>query len=243
MSGRYIRFAVQGDNGCSPHWTIRVGASRSDVYVTNRSTGSIFHISLHEHPDYWHIKGRSRSTGDSQEVWLRWERPEELAPGFVRALDLTVTPAVVDGPPEQGKQVFVYPFPGPERWVHFNVWLEHPFAYRDDSWPGKRAMRTNLMGRLPLPNGWTVCVVAHDEPGGTGQAGFRAEGVRDLWRMRQRLLRLDGGHAASIHALDDGSVGIIHGRFEVTSAFRRPTWWIRWAWKKLHRRSRNEPTQ
>jgi hypothetical protein len=66
------KFAVKVDHGCSPHWKVRVGATRSDVYVSNRSTGSIFHGSLHENPDHWLIKGQSRSSGDSQEVWLRW---------------------------------------------------------------------------------------------------------------------------------------------------------------------------
>jgi hypothetical protein len=161
MSGREIRFTVKADHGSSPHWIVRVGATRSDVYVANSSTGSLFHVSLHEDPDHWHIKGQSRSSGDSQDVWLRWERPTEFSPGFVRALDLTVTPAAIVTASDHNKQVVWYPFSGPVRWVHFNVFLEHPLANRNDSWPGKRSMGTQLVGRLPMPSGWTVCVVAH----------------------------------------------------------------------------------
>jgi hypothetical protein len=243
MGAREMRFAVRADHGCSPHWKVRVGATRSDVYVSKRSTGSIFHVSLHENPDHWHIKGRSRSSGDSQEVWLRWDRPNEFAPGFVRALDLTVTPAVIDKPLGHRKQTYWYQFPGPERWVQFNVWLEHPLANRDDSWPGKRAMGTQLVGRLPLSSGWTVCVVAHDEPGGTGQANFKTQGLRDLWRTRKQLLGSNGAQVASFHRLDDGSIGIIHGRFEGTPAFRSPTWWVRWARRKLRRIGRGQSTR
>jgi hypothetical protein len=157
MSAREIRFAVKSDHGCSPHWKVRVGATRSDVYVSNRSTGSIFHVSLHEDPDHWHIKGQSRSSGDSHEVWLRWNRPVEYAPGFVRALDLTVTPAVVDKPFGSKKQTFWYQFPGPRRWVHFNVWLEHPLANRDDSCPeSARWERRSCVGCRCLADGLFV---------------------------------------------------------------------------------------
>jgi hypothetical protein len=171
------------------------------------------------------------------------DRLTEFAPGFVRALDLTVTSSAIIERSDQRKQTYWYQFPGPEHWVHFDLFLEHPFANRDDSWPGKRAMGTPLMGRLPLPSGWTVGVVADDEPGGTGQANFNTRGIRDLWRTRKQFLSSDGAHVASFHRLRTGSIGIIHGRVEVTAAFRRPAWWLRWAWRKVRRIGRGPPTR
>jgi hypothetical protein len=46
----------------------------------------------------------------------------------------------------------------------FNLFNERPGA-RLDTWPGKNAMGTLLIGRMPLADGaGTVCIVANHEP-------------------------------------------------------------------------------
>lgn len=172
-----IRFGVAVDGRRSRCWRVSSAVNLPQIYVEREGLEKVAHISLH--------------TSNQWQVWVkgkeyvhRWVRPQEVAPGFTRALVIvqptTVATLVVDPPP--GARVWNTPAQADP--AVFNVFLEQPGANLE-SWPYRRSMGSTLVGRVPLAQGaGTCCVVAYRVP--VPPAELHADGNGDLIDEMQR---------------------------------------------------------
>jgi hypothetical protein len=150
------RFGINVCNRRSSYWRIRAGMAKPELFVERERFGKRFHFSLHE-SGQWHLK-----VGRQEKVY--WPRPDEVVPGYTRAVGI-VQPVVVahrdDAAPDD---VLLVPVPANAEPTTFSVYIERPGANLN-SWPGKNAMGTAFVGRIPLAaDQGTCCIVAHQEP-------------------------------------------------------------------------------
>jgi hypothetical protein len=143
-----------------------VKARKSDIYVFGRRFGRSLKVSLHEEPTAWryaltneHADGRDRRV-------RQWERPAEFAPGLTQAFAIVVPASEVRPPglsvtPAETMGVVWIPLPTTGNAVQITV-LYAATGTSVSGWPGRRSMGTSFVGMLPLRNGETVWVVAHD---------------------------------------------------------------------------------
>jgi hypothetical protein len=126
------------------------------VFLEREGLESEIHFSLHE-SGRWHLKARTQTLP-------YWTRPDEIRRGFTRAAVIVQPEAVatVTYPPHE-HALLVPVGPGGDA-AQFNVFLERPGANLE-SWPGRTAMGTELVGRVPLAAGaGSCCVVLHRAP-------------------------------------------------------------------------------
>ena len=99
------------------------------------------HLSLHASGQS-HMKLRRRSVH-------QWTKPAEITAGYTRALTVVqpVAVAIFALPVPVGPQLLKLPADAEP--TEFDVWIEHPGANLQ-SWPGKNADGTVLVGRIPL---------------------------------------------------------------------------------------------
>jgi hypothetical protein len=144
--------------------------------------GEKFHFSLHA-SGQWHMK-------EGAQERISWARPGEVVPGYTRAVGIVqpVATAVREDPPVE-KTVLVY-VPTDANPTTFSLFIERPGANLDNSWPGKNADGTTLVGRVPLAAGaGTCCVVALQQPLQPGRADFPRPSDDELRRMRDVAAR------------------------------------------------------
>jgi hypothetical protein len=138
---------------------------------------------------------------------ISWARPDEVVPGYTRAVGIVqpVATAVRDDPPSE-EAVLV---PAAANPTTFSLFIERPGANLDDSWPGKNADGTTLLGRIPVAAGaGTCCVVALQQPFQPGRADFTRPGDDELRWMRDVAAR--GPLIMTIVGeLSDGAIALI----------------------------------
>ena len=91
----------------------------------------------------------------------------------------------------------------------FSLFIEPPRANLDNSWPGKNADGTTLVGRIPLAAcAGTCCVVALQQPLQPGRADFACPTYDELRWMRDVAAR--GPLVTTIIGeLSDGAIALI----------------------------------
>jgi hypothetical protein len=108
-----------------------------------------------------HASGQWDMREGRRQARIRWARPGEVVPGYTRAVGIVqpVATAVREDPPAE--QTVLVPAPCDANPTTFSLFIERPGANLDNSWPGKNAEGTTLVGRIPLAAGaGTCCVVA-----------------------------------------------------------------------------------
>ncbi len=163
--------------------------------------GSRFHFSLHE-SGQWHLK-----VGHEEKLY--WPRPDELVPGYTRAVGI-VQPVVVahrdDAAPDGAVLVAV---PTDAEPTTFSVFIERAGANLN-GWPGKNALGTAFVSRIPLAaQQGTCCIVAHQEPLPPGEAEYPLPPTEtELAWMRETAAR-GALFITVIGAFSDGAIALI----------------------------------
>lgn len=156
-----LRMGVaDADTGArSPYWKLTVGSKKPDVYISLEKVP--VHISLHQSGE-WHFRATEPYRSGQPARDFKFHPPKEFSSGYIRCLELNVTWAVVRkgrrNLREAAQRAYWHPAPDPQHLVAFNIILEHPNADRT-TWPQQSA-GASLVGRMQLPDGWTVCAVA-----------------------------------------------------------------------------------
>jgi hypothetical protein len=167
------------------------------------------HVSLHE-SGLWHIKVNGQRV-------VQWLRPSEFHPGFTRAVMASQPTVVAVHPTPAPAGTVIVPLtvdPADPLPMQFNVFIERPGADLA-SWPGKNAMGTDLVGRLPLATGAGTCVIT-SHVGAVGDASLTTTrpGEQTLEAM-QRSAQAGTLHATMFSSLTDGAVGLLDGKILV----------------------------
>jgi hypothetical protein len=181
------------------------GAVPLMVDVRQSGSSPTVHLSLHASRQ-WHMKVRRRKVH-------QWHRPAELTPGYTRALAIVqpVAVAMFALPTPPGAQLL--PLPPDAEPTQFDLWIERPGANLQ-SWPGKNADRTQLVGRIPLAGAaGTCCVVSRQVHLAPGSATLERATDEQLDWMQARAAegRLYG---TVIGGLSDETLVLLDGRFE-----------------------------
>jgi hypothetical protein len=148
----------------------RIWTSKDDIYVSYSAAKSSIKVSLHA-SGRWRFgyesdeiaQAAGRAPGSDRAV-AKWQRPAPLIPGVTQAMAIRIPTSelrsVDAGQAETRWALWCEPGP-PESAVYFSVFIND--TPEPDDWPGKRAMPTMLVGRLPLTGGREVQVTGHSE--------------------------------------------------------------------------------
>lgn len=171
-----IRFCVGTPGGPrSAVW--RLFVTRDDVYVFFRKLTDQVKVSLHETGDWqmavdynYVMRTDNPALVDGGRIFEKWRRPAERTPGvtiamrlFIPSTAVNIPPGVQDEPPdEQGHRRWETRLvtPPPSGWFTV-VTVAFTNQQMTERWPG-RSQGTNPIGRLILPNGEQVWLVAHE---------------------------------------------------------------------------------
>ncbi|GLI03805.1 hypothetical protein [Phytohabitans aurantiacus] len=200
-----LRFGIFVDGRRSYTWRVRAGANQPELFVERENFPRVTHVSLHA-SGQWYVRAtRKRDLH-------RWPRPNEIVPGYTRALAIVqpVVVAMLDLETPSGARLLRV---GPESEpTTFSLFIERPGANMA-GWPGKNAMGTAYVGRIPLAHGaGTCCVVAHQAPVSPFSATFPQPSEDELAQMRKtaaegKLYGTIGGD------MSDGPVCLVDGKF------------------------------
>ncbi len=103
--GKSVRFAVVADDGRrSETWMVWTSKNKLDVYVTPRSIGGTWKVSLHESGSWQYgfisdDKAAGQVKPGGQRHMDIWQRPPDLGPGLVRACTIVVPDSELRHPP------------------------------------------------------------------------------------------------------------------------------------------------
>jgi hypothetical protein len=181
---------------------VRAGAHQPELFVEREGPfAKRFHVSLH-------ASGQSHLRVDRQ-VKAYWPRPDEIVPGYTREVGI-VQPVVVahhDGEASEG--VVQVPVLASAQPTTFSVFIERPGADLS-TWPGKNALSTTFVGRIPLAaDQGTCCVVAHEEALQPGTLELWPRPTDDeLVQMRELAARGTLGTTA-VGTMSDGAIALI----------------------------------
>lgn len=92
----------------------------------------------------------------------KWKRPAEFAPGLTRAFAIEVPASELRTPrgSDPLKKPAIWLAPPPEE-HHVEIDIFFARQMKPGSWPGQRAMNTQLLYQEPLPNGEELVITAH----------------------------------------------------------------------------------
>lgn len=203
-----IRFGITADGKRTSYWRVRAGVKQPELFLEREGSGKKFHFSLHA-SGYWRmVEGRRERTS--------WSRPGEVAPGYTRAVGIVqpVATAVREDPPAE--ETVLVPVSADADPTAFSLFIERPGANLDNSWPGKNADRTTLVGRIPLAAGaGTCCVVASQEALQPGRAELPRPSDDELRWMRD-VAACGPLITTIIGELTDGAIALIDLRADET---------------------------
>jgi len=146
-------FAITSDGKRAAYWRLRAGLKQPELFLEREGYGKKFHFSLRA-SGQWHMK-------EGRQERISWARPGEVVPGYTRAVGIVqpVATAVREDP--AAEEAVLVPAPTDANPTTFSLFIERPGGNLDNSWPGKNAEGTTLVGRIPLAAGaGTCCVVA-----------------------------------------------------------------------------------
>ena len=162
--GGVIRFNVaeSGRTRRSAVWLAVTAKSTDDVYVATKLAGRFIKVSLHESGSWQHgfisdDKAQGfRSPGQPRHFTI-WQRPDEIIPGWTRAVRIIIPDAALQTRPSPGtlkKPVAdLLAIPGGDTSI-VEIWLESAVNLTPPPLRGSQ-----LAGRLRQPGGGTVWVV------------------------------------------------------------------------------------
>jgi hypothetical protein len=183
---------------------------KPELSIEREDHGALWHLSLHE-SGQWHLKLRG-------EKRVHWIRLAEIAPGFTRAVGIVLPVTVIHkdiGVPTGLRLVAVGVDSEP---TAFNLFIERPGA-RQDSWPGKNAMGTVLIGRMPLAgDAGTCCIVANHERIEPSSLSFSRPSDETLASMRESAAR-GSLYMTAIGRMSDGGISLVELRAEPQGVF------------------------
>lgn len=208
MPQNSVRFGVidaRGHRASSWKCWAEVGTGKNDVYLACRKLGRVVKASFHE-TGSWHIAFDSEAfpslfedtEGPPSRFATKWGRPPELSPGVVLACRILVPwyGSTVPEPVPDPKVTWIPTAPHGKA-IEFAVIFTSKTTPVTD-WPGRRSMKSELVGQLTLDSGEKVWVVYHvvdwvDPAATTGRPRFakgktgadlQGEGVRALaWKQ------------------------------------------------------------
>jgi hypothetical protein len=161
---------------------LRAGLKQPELFLERERYGKKFHFSLHA-SGQWHMK-------EGRQERISWARPDEVVPGYTRAVGIVQPEATAvreDPPAEERMLVAVAADASP---TTLSLFIERPGAKLDNSWPGKNADGTTLVGRIPLAAGAeTYCVVALQQPLQPGRGAPMPSRAESCVRARQAPIR------------------------------------------------------
>jgi hypothetical protein len=211
-----LKFGIAAPGGGPGHryWTLRCSAKRPELYVMGNSTGSFMHVSLHEAAEHWHVKVKREGR---HVVVHRWA-PVELAPGYTRGVEIVShRVSAATGAPATRSGVAWYQPQGENVRVHFDLILEAAGA-NQESWPGRGAMGTSLMGRRPLAGGGTACVVARELE--HSEQAFRipaADPEAAKAQLREAVAKAESPWLTIVAEGEDGHLALVDGPVEAAA--------------------------
>ncbi len=198
-----ISFGISSGDKRSAYWRVRSGMKKPELFIEREDHGALWHLSLHE-SGRWHLKM-------TNEARVHWVRPAEMVPGYTRAVGIVVPYMVTykeDAAPAGVELVPIEPHSDP---MTFSLFIEEPGANLD-GWPGKNAMGTALVGRLPLAGGaGTCCVVAHQEELGPASWHFSRPTDEALAWMRESVAS-GSLYMTVVGEMGDGAIALIELR-------------------------------
>jgi hypothetical protein len=166
MPERSIRFAVRSSAGLTTDiWKVWTTGKR-DVYMTSRPLGHALKLSVHE-AGHWHVGFHSER---KDQLFRAGEGPPTRFLGKGRFPEFERQPLVLaarvyfpwSSPTEAAKpapdNVAWIECASPGQAVEVSLFLIRLEVFSND-WPGKKDMRTNLIGNLPLEGGGRACLV------------------------------------------------------------------------------------
>lgn len=205
-----IRFGITAGGARSPYWRLRAGMKQPELFLEREDYGRRWHLSLHA-SGRWHMKA-------DRSVLATWGRPDELVPGYTRAVGIVQPVVVAHRGDLAPSDVVLVPVGIDAEPTVFGLFLERPGANLNDSWPGKNADGSVLVGRIPLAAGaGTCCVVAGQAPLSPGQHTGPRPSDDELRQMRKWAV--DGVLVITIVGeFDDGAVALIDLRADSSAA-------------------------
>lgn len=175
---RIIKFGITTDGKRSSYWRLRAGMKQPELFLEREAYGKCWHFSLHA-SGQWHMK-------ESGKQQVTWTRPAEVVPGYTRAVGIVQPVAVAHREDQVAEDVVLVPVALGADPTIFSIVIERPGANLNNSWPGKNADRSTLVGRIPLAAGaGTCCVVATQAPLPSGRLDLPRPGDDELRQMRE----------------------------------------------------------
>jgi len=149
----------------------------------------------------------------------QWRKPTEITPGYTRALAIVQPVAVAMFALPAPAGAHILKLPADAEPTKFDVWIERPGANLQ-SWPGKNADGTVLVGRIPLVGGaGTCCVVSCQTAIAPGSATLERPTEKQLTWMQDTAAegRL---YCTIIGELDDETVVLLDLRADPSPVSR-----------------------
>ena len=204
-----IRFAITSGGKRAAYWRLRAGLKQPELFLEREAYGKKFHFSLHA-SGQWHMK-------EGRQERISWARPGEVVPGYTRAVGIVQPAATAVREDLPAEETVLVTAPIDANPTTFSLCIERPGANLDNSWPGKNADGTTLVGRIPLAAGaGTCCVAALQQPLQPGRADFPHPSDDELRRMRDVAAR-GPLIMTMIGELSDGAIALIDLRADEAS--------------------------
>jgi hypothetical protein len=206
-----LQFGIQVGGQRSYTWRVRSGAKNPELFVERENLPPAVHLSLHASHE-WHMKVRRRRVH-------QWRKPTEITPGYTRALAIVQPVAVAMFALPAPAGAHILKLPADAEPTKFDVWIERPGANLQ-SWPGKNADGTVLVGRIPLAGGaGTCCVVSCQTAIAPGSATLERPTEKQLTWMQDTAAegRL---YCTIIGELDDETVVLLDLRADPSPVSR-----------------------
>ncbi len=226
MPQRSIRFAIRTDDGRTSDiwkcWTT-TGTGKRDVYMTSRPLGNALKLSLHE-GGQWHVAFDAKKKGElfdpdsapPTRFLGKWQRPSAGTDPFVLGARVLFPWSCPMDTPIVGPADTVWIPCAPERQIVevaiFLLNVEIP----DEDWPGKRAMETNLVGRLPLEGGGQVAIVRRTYP--MWDAAPSKRGTMNYFRDKSMADLPEANRMVAWGEEADGSITFLESRLVVSGS-------------------------
>jgi hypothetical protein len=139
---------------------------------------------------------------------LSWHKPDEVVPGYTRAVGIVQPVAVAHREDSAPEGVMLIPVSLDAHPTTFSIFIERPGANLN-SWPGKNADGTTFVDRIPLAAGaGTCCTVTLQEALQPGRLELPRPSDDDLRQMR--LWAIQGVLVTTIIGkLSDGAIALI----------------------------------
>lgn len=171
-----------------------------ELFLEREASGKKWHFSMHA-SGRWHMK-------EGRKERLTWTRPNDIVPGYTRAVGIVQAMAVAHREDPAPAEVVLLPVDADANPTTFSLSVERPGA-DVSGWPGENADKATFVGRIPLAAGaGTCCVVASEQPLQPGRLEVPRPSNDELRQMREWAVQ--GVLVTTIVGeLSDGAIALI----------------------------------